>query len=184
MTANERQSSPFRPWRLAAAVMIAASIQPGAAHAQFGFPGLLNLPDNDFTWVWGDRYDAEARRAPDLSADALDLGFRCGLKARLSPASRLSTAEIRQLENALRTSLYFIETAANTMYQLELQRNLDWAVLDCVKQEASERSEEDQQEREAELLERAEKRREHRRAREQRQRQHESEDGEIDWRDL
>jgi hypothetical protein len=51
------------------------------------------------------------------------------------------------------------------MYQLDLLRELDWAMLDC-KQPVSDETESEAQEREDKARERAERKRERRRARE------------------
>ena len=52
-----------------AAALLAAMVAPGAAEAQFG--GFVNLPRNDFTWVWGDQDDAERGRGRDINVRSI-----------------------------------------------------------------------------------------------------------------
>jgi hypothetical protein len=139
---------------------------PAVASAQFGFPGQYNLPQNDFRWVWGRDSEAAFSRFEDFSIRGGESGFDCTLRGGLSPASRMSRVEIRDLESDLRTSLFFIQSSANAMYILDQQRDLDWAVLECAKQEAEERTAEESAERESKARARAERRRDRRRARE------------------
>lgn len=101
------------------------------AHAQFGgfsLPG--NLPEDDFTWRWGDQ---RGSRIDDFSITGLDTGFNCTLTGELRPGSRFSQADLRDMQARLRSSMSFIEAATNMMNRLERQRDLGWAVLDCTK---------------------------------------------------
>lgn len=144
-----------------------AGIAAFAANAQLGFP--MQLPKDDFTWVWGRamRPGADARRGfEDFSIVGSDTGFRCELTGKISLASGIGRMETRDLEQQLRTSLSFIQDSAYTMNRFESYRYIDWAVLDCKKPEADD-TESELAEREAKALERAERRRERRRAREE-----------------
>jgi hypothetical protein len=142
-----------------------------AVNAQFS--GLVNLPQNDFTWQWGD-WDESRRRggSEDFSMTGAEGGFRCELTGRLSPSSRMTELGIRELENELQGSLYFIQAAAYAMNELDRARNIDWAELNCVKPQPTERDAEETQERVdrarekavQEMLERREQR-EHRESR-------------------
>lgn len=181
MTARSRTTRAAKSFAGMAALLVAAAGFASAAKAQFGLPGLLVLPEDDFIWIWGNRERAEAGRASDMSMTTLDQGFRCELNARFSASNNLSMPEIREFEGNLRTSPFFIETVANAMYQLELRRDIDWAVLQCVKLSETE-DREAQAEHEAKLRERAERRRDRRRERDRRERDGES--SEPDWRDL
>jgi hypothetical protein len=127
----------------AAAVLVVAFVGL-PAHAQFGaFP--VNLPKDDFTWNWGDVERSRGRNFPDFSMTGNEGGFRCSLEGKLRLGSNYSPQAMRQLENDLRSSLYFIQEAANTMNSLDLRRDLDWATLDCDKPEASQADLEKQQ---------------------------------------
>jgi hypothetical protein len=118
----------------------------GNVNAQFS--GLVNLPRNDFVWRWGDTEEVSgARRTEDFAASGVEASFRCDLKGRLSPSSRMTEVDVRQLENELQGSLYFIQAAAYAMNELDLARNLDWAELNCVKPQATERDPEETQEK-------------------------------------
>jgi hypothetical protein len=121
---------PARFLPLGAAVCLLVVSGQEDAHSQWG---VLNLPQHDFTWVWGNRARAEARRGNDLSLTGTDSGFQCELTARLSPGSRLTRMDVRQIENDIRVSMSFIETSARTMNNLDYYRELDWAVLECAR---------------------------------------------------
>jgi hypothetical protein len=137
----------------------------GPAVAQLRLP--MQLPENDFVWTWGRATGlADQRRlSEDFSMVGSEAGFRCELTGKMSLARGTSPTEMREFENRLQTSLFFIQDTANVMYQLDVYREIDWAVLDCKKPEANE-TEADLDEREAKARERAERRRERRRARE------------------
>lgn len=145
---------------LAAALLI-SSIAARDAYAQFGH---LNYPQTDFKWVWGQQNELRRRGFADFSVTGRDGGFQCELTGRLHPGSRLSETEVRGLERDLAQSLFFIETASNTMYVLDQQRDIDWAELDCVKPVVDEAAAE-LAEREAKALAKAERDRERRRER-------------------
>ena len=149
-----------------AAAFLAVLALPDAAEAQFG--GFVNLPRNDFTWVWGDQDDAERGRGRDINVRSLDRGFDCTLTAALRPGNQMTSMDIRQLENTLRTAMDFIYYSANTMYSLERSFDLDWGKLDCARMQPSEADEDKQQERVNRALERA--RREQAERRERRER--------------
>jgi hypothetical protein len=145
---------------LAAAFLI-ASLCARDAVAQFG---RLNYPQSDFRWVWGQQNDLRRRGFADFNVSGRDGGFDCKLEGRLHPGSRMTQMDIRGLENDLGQSLFFIETAANTMYALDQQRDIDWAELDCVKSVIDESATE-LAEREAKARAKAERDRERRRER-------------------
>jgi hypothetical protein len=154
-----------------AAVLVVAPLFGAAAHAQFG---IVTLPQNDFTWRWGDVEESVARRFEDFSVNGGESFFRCELTGKLSPGSRMTVNEVRQMENDLQVSMFFIQSAANTMNALDFRRDLDWAELACVKPErnddpeaSAERVERAREKAVQEMLERRE-RRERREARENR----------------
>jgi hypothetical protein len=143
--------------------MLAGLIGGGAAHAQFGF----GLPQNDFTWTWGDMERRTARLA-DISAQGHDGKFQCTLEAMLRPGSRFSATDVRQLETELQTTLEFVRTSAQMMNALDAQRELEWAVLSCKEREAAPVSAEERRERETKARERMQREIERRRERQQR----------------
>lgn len=106
-----------------------SSLWQDAARAQFG--AFANLPDDDFTWRWGEQ---RGSRIDDFSIRGGEQSFLCTLTGELSARSRLTRTDLRNFEAELRTSLFFIVDATNAMNQLDRQRDLAWAVLDCVKQ--------------------------------------------------
>lgn len=122
-----------------AAISVLGALGHSAANAQLGsIFGQVNLPTSDFTWFWGNQRDADLGRASDFSVSGSDTGFLCELTGRLGAGSRLSSMEVRSLENDLRTSSFFIQAVANTMYTLDQQRDIRWAKLVCAKPEAAE----------------------------------------------
>lgn len=129
--------SPLRPRARRTLVLGALlwAVSYGTALAQFNVPGFSNLPDDDFTWRWGEQ---RGSRIEDFSIRATDTGFDCTLTGELRPGSRLSRIELRRIENELRSSLSFVAAATSTMNGLERRRDLDWAVLDCEKLDSDE----------------------------------------------
>jgi hypothetical protein len=116
---------------IAAGLILALQALPGDAQL-----GPARLPKDDFTWNWGNI--ERSRGLADISADGGEEGFQCKLEGKLSPATRMSQSDIRQLEQNLRASLFFIEASANAMNTLDFQRELDWATLDCDKMKPTE----------------------------------------------
>jgi hypothetical protein len=136
----------------------------GSAAAQFGF---VQIPRDDFVWTWGRTNALEARRQrEDFSVVGGEGGFRCELTGKMSIARGSTFSEIRELEQQLQASLFFIRDSATLMYQMDQYRDIEWAMLDCKKPESSE-TESDLQEREDKARERAERRRERRRERDE-----------------
>ncbi|MBN1238490.1 MAG: hypothetical protein JXB36_08300 [Gammaproteobacteria bacterium] len=129
--------------RLLCALAAAAAVQALPAHAQFGY----SLPRNDFTWRWGDADETARRRSSDFSVSGGEAGFRCDLQGELRLGSRWTPGDIRQLENDLRVSAFFIRSAAEAMNALDLRREIEWATLDCRKPAESEPDPEAEQEK-------------------------------------
>ena len=130
--------------------------------------GRMVLPQNDFTWNWGDEALARGGNR-QLSMFGSESGFRCELNARMRLTSRLSRQDIRSLENSIRDNVFFVQAVANSMYYLEIQRDLGYATLDCVRPQVDrDQDEEARTEREEKARERAARERERRRARRER----------------
>jgi hypothetical protein len=130
--------------------------------------GRMVLPQNDFTWSWGDENLARAGNR-QLSMVGSESGFRCELNARMRLTSRLSRQDIRTLENSIRDNVFFVQAVANSMYYLEIQRDLGYATLDCIRPQVDrDADEEARAEREVKARERAARERERRRARRER----------------
>ncbi len=157
----------FNDLRTVLPALLGALLFAPAAEAQ-SIPGFVNLPRDDFVWIWGDREDALANRFSDFTVSGGEAGFRCDLTVKLHPASRLSPPEVRELENDLRTSLAFIQDSAYAMYALEQRRDIDWALLDCDKPDQRELSEAEREERVNRALEKARAEQQRRRERQQR----------------
>tara|TARA_Y100000588_G_C14114434_1_gene864458 strand:+ start:316 stop:717 length:402 start_codon:yes stop_codon:yes gene_type:complete len=129
----------------------------------------MALPQNDFTWNWGDETLARGGHR-QLSMIGSESGFRCELDARMRITSRLSRQDIRNLENQIRNNVFFVQAVANSMYYLELQRDLGYATLNCVRPQVDrDADEEARANRETRARERAARERERRRARRARQ---------------
>jgi hypothetical protein len=155
----------IRKSKLAPAVvtLVALDLVAFAAHGQFGLP--MQLPTDDFVWMWGTLREAQRNTFEDFSVTGNEAGFSCELTGSLSPASSISGPEIREFEADLRASLFFIQTAATAMNRMEFSREISWARLDCDKFK-DEPDEATSKEREDKARERAERKREQRRARE------------------
>ena len=151
-------------WLPAACGVVLGGFVCIAAEAQFGF---YTLPKDDFTWTWGDLERRSAGR-PDIEARGSEVGFRCQLTAALRPGSRLTTNDVREIENDVQASLQFIRDSTQLLNALDAQRELDWGVLECDMPEAAEVSEEERAEREAKARERMQREVDRRRARQQR----------------
>jgi len=148
-------------------VLLSSPLFLSTASAQFGtgFPGQYNLPQNDFTWTWGDQ-ESVGRGIDDFSILGNEAGFRCLLQGKLRIGTRMSRTDMRALENELRSNMYFVRSAANAMYQLDARREIDWATLACEKpQSTRDEDQEKRDEREARALEKAARDRDRRRAR-------------------
>jgi hypothetical protein len=149
--------------RSATAALVLGAAWQFPADAQF----IYTLPDNDFTWNWGDPENRRGGHA-DIDVSGNDQRFRCTLTARLSPASSISMSGAREIENELRGALEFVRVAVNIVETLDARRDLDWATLACVEPKSAPVSEEQKLEREARAREKMQREVERRRARQQR----------------
>jgi hypothetical protein len=158
--------STFRNTRVVAALAALAALAAWAAapaHAQFGY----NLPKDDFIWNWGRSAGENASTGfEDFSIRGGESGFNCELTGKVGPSGRMSTNDVRALEEELRTRMDFIYAAATYMNQLEAQNLIDWARLKCDKPEATPSTAEDKAERESRAKEKMQREIERRRARE------------------
>jgi hypothetical protein len=155
---------PSKPTAALAAGMFVLVLFHGTANAQFGF---AQLPQDDFTWHWGDFERSSGFE--DFASSGNDGRFRCELTGKLRPGSRMSRTDVREMETELRSSLEFVRSVANAMYILDQQRELDWATLVCKTPEPTEVSAEEKLERETKARERALRDLERRRARRERE---------------
>ena len=131
-------------------------------------PGLYSLPTSDFVWNWGST-DLERRRGPaDVQMTGTEAQFRCELSAQMRVSSTMTQTDYREMEQALSGRLDFIYAASEAMNQLEYQRVLEWATLDCKEYEAPEKTPEERATREQEAREKMLKELERRRERQQR----------------
>jgi hypothetical protein len=128
-----------------AVVLLSVPLLLTTASAQFntGFGGQMQLPQDDFTWTWGDRSSA-GRGFEDISMLGNEQGFRCDLTGKLRSGTRISRMDVREIEREIRSNTYFVQAAANAMNNLDAQRELDWAELKCEKPKSDD---EDQTER-------------------------------------
>jgi hypothetical protein len=130
--------------------------------------GLYTLPKTDFIWNWGQAMgEAQRRGVPDIEISGGEGFFRCDLTARMRLSSTLSTTELREIEMQLRTRMDFIYAVSEYMNELERNIVLDWATLDCKKQEGDNADASTRAERESEardkMLRELERRRERQR---------------------
>jgi hypothetical protein len=131
--------------------------------------GLSTLPKNDFVWNWGRAPGEVGRRGvPDLEISGNESFFHCDLTAQLRPSSSMSPTEIREIEMELRTRMDFIYAVSEYMNYFERNIVLDWATLDCKRQEGEEPSAETRAERESDARDKMLRELERRRERQQR----------------
>jgi hypothetical protein len=131
--------------KVAFALCSAAVLAPSLASGQFG---MVQLPDTDFTLRWADAADeAPNLTAEDFEARGGESGFQCVLTGGLSPGSRITTQQLREMETQLTGSLWFVQASAAMMNDLDLNREIDWAILDCKKQQGGEQDADELQER-------------------------------------
>jgi hypothetical protein len=117
-------------------LLVAAVLVPSFASGQFGIP---QLPSTDFTWRWADAADPEPRLGPeDFEVRGGEMSFHCVLTGALSPLSNLTNEDLREMEFELTGSVFFIQASAQRMNDLDVLREIDWAVLDCKKGQAEE----------------------------------------------
>ena len=136
--ANLAASISKRTWILAV-VLSSSPLMLNTVDAQFGigFPGQMNLPQNDFTWTWGNR-NTTRTGIDDFSVFGTEQGFRCDLSGKFRAGSRLSRMDVREIERDIRASNYFVQAVTNAMNDLDARRELDWATLKCEKPKSAE----------------------------------------------
>jgi len=123
---------------------------------------LYNLPSASFRWHWGNT-DLERRFGhADIEMTGGESFFDCEFTVRFR---NKSLPDIRAVRDSLTTRLDFIYAVSETMYYLELNREIDWATLDCEKYEAEPNTPEESAERESEAREKMLRELERRRAR-------------------
>jgi hypothetical protein len=157
---------PRKPFALAvlAALGTVAVLTATAAHAQLGFG--YQLPKDDFVWNWGRSEEGINRSFEDFNVHGNEGGFQCELTGKVGLSGRMSDADVRALEEALRTRLDFIYAVSNYMNELDRQNLIEWARLDCDKFDPQPSTEDEKAEREAKAKEKMQREIERRRARE------------------
>lgn len=137
--------------------------------AQLSIPNIVQLPTEDFIWNWGRVTAAgfDTPERPEFTIQGSEAGFRCTLTGSFRLGSRMRDFyEMREFEQTLLGTLYFIQDATETLNYYTQTNDLGWATLDCAIPEESEVSEDRQQLRLDRAVERAERARERRRSRE------------------
>jgi hypothetical protein len=153
--------SPRRFALVAAAAV--AGLAASSVHAQFGY---YQLPQNDFVWNWGINPDRQIG-FEDFTVTGGEGGFRCELKGKISGGSQMTSAQLKQLEDALRARIDFIYASSNYMNQLDQQRELDWAKLSCAKPQPTPQTAQEKADKEAKAREKMQKEIDRRRAHQQ-----------------
>ncbi|HEX5418659.1 MAG TPA: hypothetical protein VFY39_01535 [Gammaproteobacteria bacterium] len=135
-------------WAWTAVFALTIAVQ-SSAHAQFG----VQLPKSDFTWNWGEQREiSSAKKFPDFTLKGGEAGFNCDLDGKMRLGSNYSLGDIRQIEDEITTSPYFIEASASIMNVLDQQRDLEWATLACTKPKKTEAETAKQAEKQQESL--------------------------------
>jgi hypothetical protein len=110
-------------------IALSAVLLTMPAPAQIPIP--IALPETNFTWIWGNRSRAAQGLSSDFTTRGSDQWFNCELTGRMSALSGWSRTDVLDMEMAIRAQGSFIEGALRVMNELDYQRALDWAVLDC-----------------------------------------------------
>lgn len=146
--------------------LVIGALAWSAIPAQSGLPQIIQLPTDDFVYTWGDSASVDKRTRPDFTVRGVEQNFQCTLTGAFKPGSRLRDFyNLREFEQSLSGTIYFIQQATARLNDLYLQNQIDWAVMDCIIPETIE-EEVERQERLDKAIERAERQRERRRARE------------------
>lgn len=149
---------------VAPSLALAGALALPVSEAVAQIPGLYSLPTSDFVWNWGETNLDRRRGAADIEVSGSEAQFRCELTAKLRTSTQVTEPEIREIETALTTRLDFIYAVSEAMNDLEYERVLDWATLDCKEYEPAERTAEEKATREQEardkMLRELERRRE------------------------
>ena len=147
-------------------VLAACITASTGAWGQLNIPTIIQLPDEDFIWPWGQSPGIDDRSRPEFTLNGVESKFRCTAVGAFKPGSRMRDENNRRnFEQALDGSIYFIQAVTDTFNNLILSNDLQWAELDCAAPTAS-ATEIKEQERLDKALERAQRDRERRRARE------------------
>jgi hypothetical protein len=130
-------------------------------------PQIYTLPTEDFVYNWGRGTSSsfEERGRPQFSITGIERDFRCTMTGAFRLGSRMRDFyDMREFEQSLNGTLYFIRDAVDALNYYYQTNDLDWATLDCVIPQ-SETTEDKAQERLDRAVERAERQRERRRRR-------------------
>lgn len=155
----------FAPWSLLLTALVATGVS-----AQITIPNIVQLPTQDFVWNWGRVTAAgfDTPERPEFTIQGTESGFRCTLTGSFRLGSRMRDFyEMREFEQSLSGSLYFIQDATETLNYYTQTNDLGWATLDCAMPEDIEVSADKEQQRLDRAIERAERARERRRSREE-----------------
>jgi hypothetical protein len=148
--------------------LVVLSLSAFALNAQVQLPQIIQLPDQDFVYAWGDNASVDKRNRPDFTVHGVERSFRCTLTGAFKPGSHMRDYySLREFEQSLSTTIYFIQEATARLNDLYLQNELDWAIMDCIIPQSVE-DEDKRQEKVDKAVERAEKQRDRRRAKEER----------------
>jgi len=143
----------------------------GTAWAQLQLPTIVNLPTDDFVWNWGSTRPIDDLEMPEFTVSGVERAFRCTAKGSFKPGSHMRDVyAARQWEQSLNGSIYFIQVATESLNNLYLNNDLQWAVMECIIPDATD-SETEIQEDLDRALERAQRERDKRREREAEERE-------------
>ena len=145
------------------ALVLASSVLP----AQLQIPQIVQLPDDDFVYTWGNNASVDKRSRPDFTVHGVEQSFHCTLTGAFKPGSRMRDFyNLREFEQALGGSIYIVQEGVARMNDLDLQNQVDWGILDCIIPQTVD-EEVKRQEKIDKAVDRAERQRDRRRAREE-----------------
>ena len=145
---------------------VGLALASSALAAQLGLPQIVQLPSDDFVYTWGQNASADKRSRPDFTVHGVEQSFQCTLTGAFKPGSRMRDFyNLRDFEQSLNGSIYIVQDAVGVLNDLDLQNQVDWAILDCIIPQTPD-DDVKRQEKVDKAIERAERQRERRRARE------------------
>jgi hypothetical protein len=146
----------------------ACIVVAGMASGQPNIPTMVQLPASDFIWPWGDMRPIDDVEQPEFSLSGVERSFRCTARGNFKPGSHMRDVyTARAFEQSLNGSINFIQEVTAALNELDLNNELQWALLECVIPDTTE-PEDETEERLDRAVERAERERERRREREER----------------
>lgn len=120
--------------RLGLAALIASCLAlPRGVTAQLNLPQIVQLPTQDFVYSWGETRPIDDLDRPEFNLRGVEASFRCTATGNFKPGSHMRDYyNLRDFEQSLTGSIYFIQDVTYRLNQLYLSNDLQWAILNCI----------------------------------------------------